>query len=446
MDPTVGTTIDVLDPALWDDPHGALAQARSAGPVARTPDGEPTLLRYDDVDEALRHPGLATFSVQSLLDHNGIADGPLREWCDLLMLSLEGDDHARLRGLVSRAFTPRRVDAARAGARSFVRSLFASASVGSPAPAGPGGAPGPTEPPGGETTGEADAAGIGDATGADGGRGRLDWVADVAHELPVWVVCEMLGVPSDDRHLFKEWTVDLALTFANVLTPDERARAEQALTSLYDYVRALVAERRAGGPSDDLLGALVAAEHEGHRLSPAELEAMVVNLLQGGHETTRSALSIAMATLLVHPDQLDRLHADPSLVPGAVEELLRFESPTFSTMRVARQPVTIGPVTLGAGEPVHLSLLAANRDPDRFDRADVLDVGRSDVRHVSFGYGVHHCIGAALARLELQEALAELVTSCREISLEIDAPVWVPYLQVRRVESLPLSFRRVAGA
>jgi len=248
MDATVGTTIDVLDPALWDDPYGALARARSGGPVARTPDGEPILLRYDDVDEALRHPGLATFSVQSLLDHNGIADGPLREWCDLLMLSLEGDDHARLRGLVSRAFTPRRVDAARAGARSFVRSLLASASVGSP------------------------------------------------------------------------------------------------------------------------------------------------------------------------------------------------------TMRVARQPVTIGPVTLGAGEPVHLSLLAANRDPDRFDRADVLDVGRSDVRHVSFGYGVHHCIGAALARLELQEALAELVTSCREISLEIDAPVWVPYLQVRRVESLPLSFRRIAGA
>jgi cytochrome P450 len=398
-------TIDVLDPALWADPHGALARAE--GPVARTTDGQPMLLRYADVDEALRHPGLATFSVPSLLDHNGIADGPLREWCELLMLSLEGDDHARLRGLVSRAFTPRRVETARAGVRAFVRDLL------------------------------------------DRADGRIDWVHDVAHELPVWVVCEMLGVPSDDRHLFKEWTVDLALAFANVLTDDERARAEHALTSLYAYVRALVASRRAAagasdGP-DDLLGALVETSHEDQRLSGTELEAMVVNLLQGGHETTRSALSIALATLLDQPAQLDRLHGDPSLVPNAVEELLRYESPTFSTMRVARsEPVTIGPVTLEPGQPVHLSLLAANRDPDRFERADVLDVGRTDVRHVSFGYGVHHCIGAALARLELQEALAELVSSCRSIELEIDAPVWVPYLQVRRVESLPITFSRVA--
>jgi cytochrome P450 len=398
------TTIDVLDPALWADPHRALARARAAGPVARTTDGQPMLLRFDDVDAALRHPGLATFSVQSLLDHNGIADGPLRDWCDLLMLSLEADDHGRLRGLVSRAFTPRRVETARAGARAFVRDLL------------------------------------------DESDSRLDWVHDVAHELPVWVVCEMLGVPGDDRHLFKEWTVDLALTFANVLTPDERARAEHALLSLYDYVRALVASRRAVADApDDLLGALVEASHEGRRLSATELEAMVVNLLQGGHETTRSALSIALAALLDQPAQLDRLHGAPSLVPNAVEELLRYESPTFSTMRVARSaPVTIGPVTLAAGEPVHLSLLAANRDPDRFERADVLDVHRTDVRHVSFGYGVHHCIGAALARLELQEALAELVTSCRSIALEIDAPVWVPYLQVRRVESLPIAFTRVA--
>ncbi|HEV7758054.1 MAG TPA: hypothetical protein VGO78_03660, partial [Acidimicrobiales bacterium] len=245
------TMIDVLDPALWADPHRALATARAAGPVARTTDGQPMLLRFDDVDAALRHPGLATFSVPSLLDHNGIADGPLREWCDLLMLSLEGDDHARLRGLVSRAFTPRRVETARAGARAFVRDLLDA------------------------------------GAGSDG---RLDWVHDVAHELPVWIVCEMLGVPSEDRHLFKEWTVDLALTFANVLTPDERARAEHALLSLYDYVRSLVASRR-GAPTDDLLGALVEASHEGRRLSATELEAMVVNLLQGGHETTRSALS-----------------------------------------------------------------------------------------------------------------------------------------------------------
>jgi cytochrome P450 len=412
-------TIDVADPVLWDDPHGALARARALGPVARTADGQPVLLRFADVDEALRHPGLATFSVQTLLDANGVAGGPLREWCDLLMLSLEGDDHARLRGLVSRAFTPRRVEAVRGRTRRFVRQLL-------------------------------------DERGGDG---ELDWVHDVAHELPVWVVCEMLGVPSEDRHRFKEWTVDLALVFANVLRPADRDAAERGLTSLLDYVRALVAERRrpaagsdgagdAGGQAPaqaggDLLTALVQAEHEGHRLSPAELEAMVVNLLQGGHETTRSALSIGLATLLAHPTELVRLHDDPGLVHHAVEELLRFESPTFSTMRVARRPVRIGGVELAPGDPVHLSLLAANRDPEQFADPDRLDVGRLDVRHVSFGFGVHHCIGAALARLELQEALGELVTSCRTVELRIEAPVWVPFLQVRRIESLPIAFRRV---
>ena len=246
----------------------------------------------------------------------------------------------------------------------------------------------------------------------------MDWVRDFAHELPIWVICELVGVPTADRDQFKQWTLDVSLVFTNRLTADDRRVAEDALTSLYGYIAELISYRRRD-PADDLLTALVHAEADGDRLTELELEAMIANLLNGGHETTRSMLSIAVALLLAHPDALDALQSDPGLVPNAVEEVLRYESPILSTMRVADEPVALAGVPFAAGEPVVLSFLAANRDPDRFTDPDRFDVHRSDVRPVSFGFGIHHCIGAALARLEGQEALTELVTTCRNLELEI---------------------------
>ncbi len=358
------------------------------------------LLTYEAVDEALRDPRLSTFALDSLLAGNGVVDGPLYDWCHRIMLGMNPPGHTRLRGLVSRAFTPNRVEAVRARTREKARALIYR----------------------------------------HRDDGRMDWVHDVAHELPIWVVCELVGVPTADRDRFKQWTIDVGLVFTNVLTPGERLIAEDALAGLFGYVRELVADRRST-PRDDLLSDLVHAEAEGDRLSEAELEAMVANLLNGGHETTRSLLSIALAVLLAHPDQLELLRGDPGLVPGCVEEVLRYESPIVSTMRITNEPVELSGVALRAGEPVVLSFLAGNRDPARFDDPDRFDVRRTDVRPVSFGFGIHHCIGAALARLEAQETLAELVTSCRSVELEIPEPVWVPFLQVRRIESLPISFR-----
>jgi cytochrome P450 len=152
-------------------------------------------------------------------------------------------------------------------------------------------------------------------------------------------------------------------------------------------------------------------------------------------------LSIAVPVLAAHPDQLALLQAQPALMPAAVEELLRYESPIVSTMRVARDDIVLGGIPVGAGETVILSFLAANRDPDQFEDPDRFDVRRADVRPVSFGFGIHHCVGAALARLEGQEALTELVTTCDNLELEAE-PEWLPFFQVRRIRSLPLRFTR----
>jgi hypothetical protein len=394
--------IDPQDAAFWADPHRALRAARERADVARTPDGQLVLLRYADVDEALRHPDLSTFSLTAVLANAGVADGPLYDWLHRIMLGMSPPDHTRLRGLVNRAFTPRRVENLRARVRAYARELIDR---------------------------RRDA-------------GHLEWVGDVAHEVPIWAICELVGVPSADRDQFKQWTLDVSLVFSNRLDPADRRTAEDALTALYGYIAELVAYRRRV-PADDLLSALVHAESGGDRLSALELEAMIANLLNGGHETTRSMLSIAVALLVEHPDAWATLREDPALVPNAVEEVLRYESPIVSTMRVADAPVTLAGVPLEVGEPVVLSFLAANRDPARFAAPDRFDVRRHDARPVSFGFGIHHCVGAALARLEGQEVLTELVTSWRGLELEIAAPVWTPFLQVRRIERLPVSFRTV---
>ena len=393
--------IDLHDAEVWRDLNGTLAKARADGPVARTADGTLVFLRYADVNEGLRHHAMSTAALDALLLGNGVTDGPLWDWCHRIMLSMDPPAHTRLRSSVSKAFSARRLQAVRGPVRAKARALL-------------------------------------DAHRAEG---RMDWVSDFAHELPIWVICELIGVPVEDRHLFKEWTIELSLVFSNVLTDDDRVVAENALEALFGYVRDLIAERRRR-PADDLLSALINPSDGADRLSDIELEAMVANLLNGGHETTRTFLSIAVPVLLAHPDQLALLRDRPDLMPGAVEELLRYESPIVSTMRIAREDLTLGGIPVGGGEMVILSFLAANRDPEQFREPERFDIRRPDVRPVSFGFGIHHCVGAALARLEGEEALTELVTTCGELELECE-PEWLPFFQVRRIKSLPLRFAPV---
>jgi hypothetical protein len=257
-------------------------------------------------------------------------------------------------------------------------------------------------------------------------------------------MCELIGVPRGDRHSFDRWIADLGMMFAEAITPEMRTTAETAMIELSDYVSALVADRRRGELGENMLDGLIAAEEAGERLSLDELVAMVVNLLFGALDTTRGALSMSVATLVQSPALLARLRADRALIGPAVEELLRYDPPIGEIARVARTDLELHGIPVPAGSMVAISTLGANRDPARFVRPDDLDLDRyvaptNAPQVLSFGRGIHHCIGSALARLELREALDVLLDRCRDIELQRDEPTYVPFLRVRSLVSLHLA-------
>jgi cytochrome P450 len=219
-----------------------------------------------------------------------------------------------------------------------------------------------------------------------------------------------------------------------------RTRVEAALLALYAYTEELLALRRAR-PGADLLSALIAAEEAGDRLAPHELRALTVNLLLAGHDTTRSLISIGAWLVLSQPGALARLRARPSLIASAVEEMLRFEPVAEGVARQTCERLEIGGVVLEPGERLFLSLLSANRDPAAFAQPDRFDVERADNRHLSFGRGLHFCLGAALARAEAQEAFAVLLERLQDLEPCISRPRWQPFTANRRIEALPVRFR-----
>nr|MCQ3812276.1 cytochrome P450 [Acidimicrobiia bacterium] len=267
----------------------------------------------------------------------------------------------------------------------------------------------------------------------------VDVVAEFAHELPIRVMGAMLGVPDGDHHRFATWTADLGLVFSSVHTPELLARLEGAIHGLNGYVAELIADRRAQ-PGDDLLTGLIAAEADGDVLSETELVAMVENLLFAGHDTTRSMLMIGVALLLSHPDQRAELTGDASLAGQAVDEILRYEAPVLGSGRDAAEPLDLFGVPVDAGETVTTMSLAANRDPAAFDDPDRFDITRPGGKLMSFGQGIHYCLGAALARLEGQVAFPMLLDRYPRIDLA-EEPEWVPYASIRRFEKLMVAIR-----
>jgi cytochrome P450 len=279
---------------------------------------------------------------------------------------MDPPEHSRLRRLVAKAFTVRRVEALRPRVAGIVGELI-EAMLGGPQPA--------------------------------------DLVASFALPLPVRVICEMLGVPETDMAQFHGWS--------DTVLGDWQQGSELIMTaaiSMYEYFGQLIELKRAE-PADDLMTALIAARDEGDRLSESELTSLGCTLLIGGHETTANQICQSLLTLLRHPDELARLAAEPALIPGAVEELVRFVqiSGTLPPTRIATEDVPVGDVTVRAGEVVVPLYATANRDPGEFSDPDRLDVGRELVSHLGFGAGAHHCLGAQLARLELQEAFRGLL-------------------------------------
>jgi hypothetical protein len=317
------------------------------------------------------------------------------------MLFRDPPDHTRLRSLVNRAFTPRVVEDLRPHIRDVARYLI-------------------------------------DRVVTDG---AMDVVEDLAVPLPAIVIAELLGVPPDDREQFKAWSAQIVLALDGTLPPAVRMQAAGARGELASYFDRLIGQRRRR-PRRDLLSDLVAVEDKGERLSHPELLSMCNLLLVAGHETTTNLLASGALTLLRHPDQLALLRQRPNLLAGAVEELLRFESPVQRIGRVAKAPVTVGDVEIKAGQMAAAVVAAANRDPAVFPDPDRLDVTRRPGPHLAFGHGPHFCLGAPLARLDGQVVFEALLD--RLPALRLADPDWTPEWSantvIRGLKALPVRF------
>lgn len=312
------------------------------------------------------------------------------------ILSMDPPDHTRLRVLVAKAFTVRRVEALRPRAREIATDLVKDMIA--------------TGPP-------------------------VDLVDTFALPLPVAVICELLGVPVVDRPKFRVWSDNVLST--SRLTADEYLASREELR---DYMRGLIADHRAN-PREDLMTALIEAHDEGDRLSELELVDLCNGILVAGHETTASQIPNFILTLLDHPEAMDRLRSDPSLIPGAVEELLRFVplGAGAGFPRYAMEDVQVGDVLVRKGEPVIVAIGAANRDALRFEAPDTLRVENPPDQHLGLGHGVHHCLGAALARMELQEALRVLLLELPGLHVAGDV-VWKTEMLVRGPVRLPVGW------
>ncbi|MDH3739039.1 MAG: cytochrome P450, partial [Alphaproteobacteria bacterium] len=270
-----------------------------------------------------------------------------------------------------------------------------------------------------------------------------DFIAGFAYPLPATVIAGMVGVPDSDLDLFKSWSDDLATFVGSAqATPDKRERAERSAAEMTDYFGSIIAERRRHPVADQtIIDHMIAAREGDDALSEAELVANAVLLLFAGHETTTNLFGNGLLALLRHPDQLAILAADPTLATGAVEEILRYDGPIGTITRVGLEDVVLHGRTIKAGERVFSMIHAANRDPRRFEDPHRFDITRKDNRHIVFGYGIHFCLGAPLARMEGEIGLPALIDKLRDIELLDADPPWHDSLVLRGVKSLPIAFR-----
>ena len=388
-----------IDPEFVADPYPTYHRLRAEEPVYHSPLGFWVLTRYEDVVASLRDPRLAKEAIATFVaERLGITPIGI----GLSMLDRDPPDHTRLRGLVSKAFTPRVVEVLRPHIQQIVDGLLDRAED----------------------------------------RGEMDLIEDFAYPLPVIVICEMLGVPVEDRDRFKSWGLDIARGLDAVLLGPESEVVKRSSTSrmaLADYFRDLIAKRRTA-PRADMLTDLIAAEEAGDKLTENELLATCILLLVAGHETTVNLIGNGSLALLRHPDQLQRLRDNPGLIGTAVEELLRFDGPVQRTARIPSEDITIGGKLIPKGDRVMPFIGAADRDPAQFPEPDRLDIGRGDNRHIAFGWGIHFCLGAPLARVEGQIAINTLVRRLPKLALATDAPAFRQSLTLRGLTALPVTF------
>ncbi len=388
-------------PGMLANPYDMYRAMREQDPIHWSEMMESwALTRYDDIDAVLTDSRFSADRTRAqtrfaaMIKEQQEQFGPMSS--AQTMLTSDPPDHTRLRRLVSKAFTPRAVENLRPRIQQIVDYLLAEA----------------------------------------GERGEFDVVHDLAYPLPVIVIAEMLGVPTEDRHRFKEWSDTVVATLGGPFAPPEVLDAGKvAIDELAEYFGHIIAARRAE-PREDLISGLIAAEEGGQVLAEDEIFSTCILLLIAGNETTTNLIGSSMLALFRNPDQMERLRNEPSLITSAVEELLRYTGPVHGTGRVPKQDVEVAGHIFHEGEMVFTIVAAGNRDPAHYANPEQLDVTRNPTDHLAFGDGIHFCLGAPLARAEAQISIGSLLQRFPELRLLDEDPEWGGTFIIRGVKRL----------
>jgi cytochrome P450 len=391
----------IVTPEGQADPYPWYAAMREEARAFRTSFGPYVVNGYEECLGVLRDPrlgrGVAMDDGATGIFGGGARRSEFMEGSSHNMLLADPPDHTRLRRLVSRSFTPRQVERLRPAVQRLVDELLDEAA----------------------------------------GRADVEFIAEFALPLPMAVIGELVGVPASDRAALQPSVRAAAKSIEPVQTDEEVEASFQAIAVLGDYFGALLEERRRR-PEDDLLSALVEAREHDDRLTDEEITSTAILLFAAGFETTTNLLGNGLLALLTHPDQMEDWRGHPEIAPSAVDELLRFDSPVQFNLRCALEPADLLDQTLERGDRIVVLQGAANRDPSRFERPDALDLRRPDNVPLSFGWGIHHCIGAPLARMEGEIAFNALLHRFSSIELRGDEPTWRPGFTLRGLLELPL--------
>ncbi len=392
----------LLDPEVLANPYPLYHRFHNEDPVHWDPYLHAWVVtRYDDVVTVFQNFSAERTPTPEQLTALGLSDlAPLAQVMVRQMLFLDPPAHGRVRGIASKAFTPRRVEVLRSHIQNITDNLLDSVQA----------------------------------------KGKMDVIADLAYPLPAIVTAELLGVPTTDWQQLTAWSADFAQVLGNFQhNPERAARVIHSLEEMNEYFRAAISDNKKH-PREGLINTLLTAEQDGDRLTEDEVIANTIVTMVGGQETTTNLIGNGVLSLLRHPDQLQKLQQQPSLTPSAIEELLRYESPSQHTARLAPTDVELGGKKIQRRQAVIAVMGAANRDPERFPEPDTLDICRKDNRHLAFAWASHFCFGAPLARIEGQVVFETLLRRMHNLRLNTDTVIWRENLGLRGLVALPVVF------